>query len=38
MQRRFRTGLDFVAVYTWSKKITNAEVANMATMLVDPLH
>jgi hypothetical protein len=38
VQRRFSHGLDFVAVYTWSKKITNAEVANMATMLVDPLH
>jgi hypothetical protein len=38
VQKRLSYGLDFQAVYTWSKKITNAEVANMATMLVDPLH
>jgi hypothetical protein len=38
VQKRFSHGFDFLGVYTWSKKITNAEVANMATMLVDPLH
>jgi len=38
LQKRFSHGLDFIAAYTFSKKITNAEVANMATMLVDPLH
>jgi hypothetical protein len=38
VQKRFSHGFDFTAVYTFSKKITNAEVANMAAMLVDPLH
>ncbi|HKW97034.1 MAG TPA: TonB-dependent receptor [Bryobacteraceae bacterium] len=38
VQKRLSHGLDFIAAYTFSKKITNAEVANMATMLVDPLH
>jgi hypothetical protein len=38
VQKRYSNGLDFIAAYTWSKKITNAQTSNMATMLVDPIH
>ncbi len=38
LQKRFSRGLDFIAAYTFSKKITNAQTANMANMLVDPIH
>ena len=38
VQKRLSRGLDFIVAYTFSKKITNAQTANMATMLVDPIH
>jgi hypothetical protein len=38
VQKRYSNGFDIVAAYTFSKKITNSRVANMAGMLVDPLH
>ena len=38
VQKRFSHGLDFIAAYTVSKKIANAETGQLATMLVDPIH
>lgn len=38
LQKRYSMGLMFVAAYTFSKLMTNPEVANMASMLVDPIH
>jgi hypothetical protein len=37
VQKRYSHGLDFVAAYTWSKKITNASVSNLASFLVNPV-
>ena len=36
VQKRLSHGFDFIAAYTFSKKITNAQTTNMATMLVNP--
>ena len=36
VQKRLSHGLEFIAAYTFSKKITNAQTTNMATMLVNP--
>ena len=38
LQKRYSNGLTFVAAYTFSKIMTNAAVANLASMLVDPIH
>jgi hypothetical protein len=38
LQKRYSYGLTFVAAYTYSKLMTNAAVANLAAMLVDPIH
>ncbi|MBV8810380.1 MAG: TonB-dependent receptor, partial [Acidobacteriaceae bacterium] len=38
VQKRYSAGLSFVAAYTFSKVMTNPNVANMASMLVDPIH
>jgi hypothetical protein len=38
LQKRYSNGLTFVAAYTYSKLMTNAAVANLASMLVDPIH
>jgi hypothetical protein len=38
VQKRYSSGFDFVMAYTFSKKMNNAEVANLANQLVDPLH
>ncbi|MGI9071567.1 MAG: carboxypeptidase regulatory-like domain-containing protein [Bryobacteraceae bacterium] len=37
-QKRYSRGLTFVAAYTFSKLMTNPEVANLASMMVDPIH
>jgi Carboxypeptidase regulatory-like domain/TonB dependent receptor len=36
VQKRLSRGFEFIAAYTFSKKITNAQTTNMATMLVNP--
>lgn len=38
VQKRYSQGLDFVAAYTFSKKIVNASTGQTSTMLVDPIH
>lgn len=38
LQKRYSKGVTFVAAYTYSKLMTNAAVANLAAMLVDPIH
>jgi hypothetical protein len=38
VQKRYSAGLSFIAAYTFSKLMTNPNVANMASMLVDPIH
>jgi hypothetical protein len=38
VQKRYSSGFTFVAAYTFSKLITNPNVANMASMTVDPIH
>ncbi len=37
VQKRLSHGFDFIAAYTFSKKITDAQTINIATMLVNPL-
>jgi hypothetical protein len=37
-QKRYSHGLNFIAAYTWSKKITNAEVSQPFTIVTDPIH
>jgi hypothetical protein len=37
-QKRYTHGLDFIVAYTLAKKITNASVAQGASVLVDPIH
>ncbi|PYV85372.1 MAG: hypothetical protein DMG05_22800, partial [Acidobacteria bacterium] len=37
VQKRYSHGLDFIAAYTWSKKITNASITNLAGFLVNPV-
>jgi hypothetical protein len=37
LQKRYSHGLDFIVAYTWSKKITNASVSNLASFLVNPV-
>jgi hypothetical protein len=38
LQKKYSRGWTFVAAYTFSKQMTNPEVANLAAMLVDPIH
>jgi hypothetical protein len=38
VQKRFTHGLNFIAAYTFSKKINNAAVAQLASQLLDPIH
>jgi hypothetical protein len=38
LEKRYSRGLTFVTAYTFSKLMTNANVANLASMLVDPIH
>jgi len=38
VQKRFSHGLNFMAAYTYSKKINNAAVAQLASQLLDPIH
>jgi len=38
LQKKYSSGWTFVAAYTFSKLMTNPEVANLAAMLVDPIH
>lgn len=38
LQKKYSSGWTFVAAYTFSKLMTNPEVANLASMLVDPIH
>jgi hypothetical protein len=38
LQKRFSHGLNFVAAYTFSKKITNAQATALGPLLVDPVH
>ena len=38
VQKRFSHGLNFIAAYTFSKKINNAAVAQLASQLLDPIH
>ncbi len=38
VQKRYSHGLDFIAAYTVSKKINNAQTGQLAAMLVDPIH
>jgi hypothetical protein len=38
VQKRYSHGLNFVAAYTWSKKITNAAISQPFTIVTDPLH
>src|SRR5712692_3177677 len=38
VQKRYSAGFDFIAAYTFSKKMANASTGQAATMLVDPIH
>jgi hypothetical protein len=38
VQKRYSSGLNFIAAYTFSKKINNAAVAQLASQLLDPIH
>jgi len=38
VQKRYSHGLNFLAAYTYSKKINNAAVAQLASQLLDPIH
>jgi len=38
VQKRFSHGLNFIAVYTWSKEIDSCTVAQLASQLFDPVH
>jgi hypothetical protein len=38
VEKRYSHGLNFIAAYTYSKKIVNASTGNTAAMLVDPIH
>jgi hypothetical protein len=38
VQKRFSHGLNFIAAYTFSKKINNAATAQLAGQLLDPIH
>ncbi len=38
VQKKYSHGLNFVAAYTVSKKITNAEVGQLGALLVDAIH
>ena len=38
VQKRYSSGLNFIAAYTFSKKINSASTAQLAAMLLDPLH
>jgi hypothetical protein len=38
VQKRLSHGLNFIAAYTFSKKINNAAVAQLASQLLDPIH
>jgi hypothetical protein len=38
VQKRYSNGLNFIAAYTFSKKINNAATAMLAAMLLDPVH
>ena len=37
LQKRLSSGFEFIAAYTFSKKITNVQVTNIAYLLVNPL-
>ena len=38
VQKRLSHGLNFIAAYTFSKKIDSASVAQLASQLLDPIH
>lgn len=38
LQKKYSHGLNFIVAYTWSKKITNAEVSQPFTIVTDPIH
>jgi len=38
LQKRYSNGLNFIMAYTFSKKINNAATAQLAAMLLDPIH
>ncbi|HKW98106.1 MAG TPA: TonB-dependent receptor [Bryobacteraceae bacterium] len=38
LQKRYSNGLNFIAAYTFSKKINNAATAQLAAELLDPIH
>ena len=38
LQKRYSNGLNFIMAYTFSKKINNASTAQLAAMLLDPIH
>ncbi|MGO9269856.1 MAG: carboxypeptidase regulatory-like domain-containing protein [Terriglobia bacterium] len=38
VQKRFSNGLNFIAIYTWSKEIDSCTEAQLASQLFDPIH
>jgi hypothetical protein len=38
LQKRYSNGLNFIAAYTFSKKIDNAAVSQLASLVLDPIH
>jgi hypothetical protein len=38
VQKRFSQGLNFIAAYTFSKKINSSSTAQLASQLLDPIH
>jgi hypothetical protein len=38
IEKKYSHGFNFIAAYTFSKKISNAEVANLAGLLIDGIH
>jgi hypothetical protein len=38
LQKHYSNGLNFIAAYTFSKKIDNASVSQIASLILDPIH